>query len=161
MGKQLLVVLSMFVAVFLAVGSAEGAVVVTGHDTDTVGTNEVTWISSFEDLDYTLGAPITLTVVWSSTGLVEFDNVGLRGYTPKSKNGAAQGTDPVFVYPGSAGANSVDITLTFLALHPAPDGLSLKGNGHFTVYLRVDEDGDGATDSTAGFGVNVHVEDPL
>lgn len=161
MGRQFLVVLSMFAVIFLGVTGAEGAVVISGHDTDTIGTNEVTWTSGFGDLDYTVGAPVTITVIWASTGLVEFDDVSLRSYTPKTKKGAALGTDPTFVYPGSAGANSVDITCTFLALHPAPDGLSLHGTGHFTVDLLVDEDGDGVTNSSASFGVNLYVKDPF
>lgn len=155
----LLVAAAIILLPFVAT-STDAAPVAVESDTDTLGTNEVTWTSSFHDSNYVEGTPVTFTVTWSSTGLVEFDGVSLRGYNPKSK-GAVQGTDPVFVSPGSAGANSVDITVTFLALHFDEKTNAEIGVGHYSVMLRVDEDGDGATDSTAKFGVNLYVEDPI
>jgi hypothetical protein len=156
----LLIVALMILAVPLIAVNADAQPQVVESSTDTLGMNEVTWTSGFADLNYVEGAPVTITVTWSGTGLVEFDGVALRGYNPKSK-GAVQGTDPVAVYPGSAGANSVDITVQFLALHFDGKTDAEIGVGHFTVYLRVDEDGDGVTDSSAGFGVNLYVSDPL
>ncbi len=144
----------------LIASSADAQPAVVETSTDTLGTNEVTWSSGFADTNYTEGAPVTFTVTWSATGTVEFDGVSLRGYNPKSK-GAVQGTDPVFAYPGSAGDNSVDITVQFLSLHFDGKTNAEIGIGHYTVKLLVDEDGDGATDGSAGFGVNLYVADPL
>lgn len=147
-------------AVPLIATSANAQPVAVDWSTDTLGTNEITWTSGFADTNYTEGAPVTFTVTWTATGTVEFDGVALRGYNPKSKD-AVQGTDPVFAYPGSAGANSVDITVQFLALHFDGKKNAEIGIGHYTVNLLVDEDGDGVTDGSVGFGVNLYVADPL
>jgi hypothetical protein len=34
------------------------------------------------------------------------------------------------------------------------------GNAHFSLLLYIDKDGDGTLESTAGYGVNLHAEDP-
>lgn len=148
------------VAICLLPSTGAAAVVVTEMSTDSLGTNAVTWSSEFEDLDYTLGAQIVLTVTWTSSGVVEYDDVRFRSYTPKAKNDPALGTDPTFSYPGSDGANSVDVTFQFVDMH-SDDGRGVAiGNGHFKLYLMVDEDGDGEIDAKAGFGFNIHAEDP-
>lgn len=142
-------------------GNAYAAPAATETCSDTLDATIVNWTCEFEDLDYTLGSVLTLTVTWSvDQGFADYDWVGFRSYTPKAKNDPALGTDPVITYPGSAGDNSVDIAFTFVEMHTCKDDGVAIGNGHFKLYLRVDEDGDGLTDATAGFGVNVHAEDP-
>lgn len=142
-------------------GTAWAGLQVVETSTDTLGTTEVSWSSGFLDDDYTIGAVIVVTVSWSATGgAVEYDRVALRRYTPKAKGDPAIGTEPAITYPGSGGANSVDISFAFVDMHLDEDNSVQIGNGHFKLYLQVDEDGDGTTDSVAGFGVNIHAEDP-
>lgn len=155
-----ILVIAAIVAIPFLATSANAQPVAVESSTDTLGLNEVMWTSGFADLNYVEGTPVTFTVSWTSTGVTQFDGVALRGYNPKSK-GAVQGTDPVFVSPGSAGANSVDITVTFLTLHFDGKSDAEIGVGHYTLQLLVDEDGDGVAESAAKFGVNLHVEDPI
>ncbi|UCD30015.1 MAG: hypothetical protein JSV03_05945 [Planctomycetota bacterium] len=147
------------VALFSSVASAQVAVVETC--TDTLGATIITWDSELEDLNYTMGDPITMTVTWTvDAGMATYNDAVLRHYTPKSKKDPAVGDEPTFTYPGSAGDNSVDIMFSFTELHLDEDNAVEIGNGHFTFLLDVDEDGDGEVDAVARFGTNIHVEDP-
>lgn len=147
--------------VALFCGAAQAQVTAVETSTDTLGATIITWESGFEDLDYTLGDPIVMTVSWTvDEGLASYNDAVLRHYTPKSKNSPAVGDEPTFAYPGSAGDNSVDITFSFTELHSGKNADVAIGNGHFTILLDVDEDGDGVVETTARFGTNIHVEDP-
>lgn len=155
--RGLIAAIVMVAALFLA-GTSWAAPVAVESETDTLGATIITWESSFEDLDYSVGDMITLTVNWTvDEGAAEFNEFTLRRYTPKSKMDPAVGTDPV-----GAGLtdNSVTVTFWFSELHLDEDRLVDIGNGHFMLYLNVDEDGDGTPETRAGFGVNIHVEDP-
>lgn len=55
---------------------------------------------------------------------------------------------------------SATIEVTFTDLHWSEEAQADIGNAHFKLHLLVDEDGDGQVETTAGFGVNLHVEDP-
>ncbi len=50
--------------------------------------------------------------------------------------------------------------VAFTDLHLDKDRNVEIGNAHFKLYLLVDEDGNDTLETEAGFGVNVHVEDP-
>ena len=144
-------------ATFFA-GTSWAAPLVVESDTDTLGATIITWESSFEDLDYTVGTPISLTVNWTvDAGSAAFDHFDLRQYTPKSKGDPAIGTDPIV---SASGPNSVTVNFQFSDLHWDGDRLVDIGNGHFKLYLSVDEDGDSVPETVVGFGVNIHVEDP-
>jgi hypothetical protein len=145
-----------FVGVIMLAGTVSAAPVVVQTDTDTLGATIVTFESSFEDLDYAVGTVISLTVNWTvDAGSAAYDSFGLRRYTPRSKGDPAVGTDPVVV---ASGPGWVTVEFMFSELHYDDDNLVDIGNGHFKLYLSVDEDG--VTETVAGFGVNIHVEDP-
>jgi len=145
----------------LCSGAVQAEVVPVELCTDTSGATIISFDCNFEDLDYTVGDPIVLTATWTvDAGAATFEEALLRHYTPKSKNDPAVGTEPTFTYPGSAGDNSVDISFSFSELHTCSDRNVEIGNGHFTLVLNVDKDGDGETDGLARYGVNIHVEDP-
>ena len=141
--------------------SAQAQVVPVETSTDTSDATIITWYSSFEYLDYTVGDQITMTVSWTvEAGAAAFEDLVLRHYTPKSKKDPAVGTEPSYAYPGSDGDNSVDITFSFSELHLDEERSVEIGNGHFTLLLNLDEDDDGEPETVARFGVNIHVEDP-
>jgi len=155
--RGLIAAIVIVAALFLA-GTSWAAPVAVESETDTLGATIITWESSFVDLDYSVGDMITLTVNWTvEEGAAEFDDFVLRSYTPKSKMDPAIGTDPV-----SAGLtdNSVTVTFWFSELHLDDNNFVDIGNGHYKLYLNVDEDGDGTPETVAGYGVNIHVEDP-
>jgi len=130
--------------------------------TESKGATTVAWESSFADLDYTLGDTLTVTINWTvDSGAASYDRFVLRGDTPTSKKDPAAITNDVVTYPGANGPTSVDVSFTFAELHLNAERNVEIGNGHFKLYLRVDADGDGRPETLAGYGVNVHVEDPL
>lgn len=127
--------------------------------TKTKGATTVTWDSSFQDMDYTLGDTITMTVTWTvDAGVATYDSFGLRGpkFTPKGKD-PATGTEPTVSQSG----NTVTVTFSFTDLHLDRERNVEIGNAKFKLYLWVDEDGNSVVETLAGYGVNIHVEDPL
>ncbi|MFQ5775540.1 MAG: hypothetical protein ACE5GS_13545 [Kiloniellaceae bacterium] len=131
----------------------------------TNGETTITWDSSFEDLDYTLGDPITMTVMWTFSGTTPvvatpiFDAFVLKrkGFTPSSRKDPADG---VLEAVGPVSGSQVDVDFRFTCLHLDDERNVELGNAHFKLLLRIDKNGDGVLDSRAGYGVNVHVEDP-
>lgn len=123
------------------------------------GVKTVEWTSSFKDSDYTLESAISITVEWDvTTGMAEFDNFDLKGkgFTPSSKK------DPAFrswVMIGQ-GDRWIEIGVTFDGLHWSEEELADIGNAHFKLWMMIAENGDGDVETLAGFGVNLHVEDP-
>ena len=145
-------------AVFFLAGTSGAAPIAVESETDTLGATIIVWESSFEDLDYMVGELVTLTINWTVwAGSAEFESFALRRYTPKSKGDPAVGDEPVVT---ATTTNSVTVTFTFSDLHLDEDNFVDIGNGHFKFYLLVDEDGDGTPETRAGFGTNIHVEDP-
>jgi hypothetical protein len=166
----------------LALGS--GSVLATlgppQTSTKTKGVTTITWDSSFQDLGYTLGNTIDMTVTWTvepppdattPAGRAEFVGFELRrgstdaskSFTPKSKKDPALGTLSVGAESEDATTGgSVPVQLTFTKLHldQEPDPDVDIGNAKLKLYLMVDTDGSGAVDTLVGYGVNVHVEDP-
>jgi len=139
------------------------ALVLVETSTKTIGATTVTWESSSQDMDYTLGHTITMTMDWTvDAGAASYDSFALKRFTPKSKKDPATGTTPTVTYPGSNGANSVDVAFKFTGLHLDKDQVPNVdiGNAHLKLYLMIDKDGDGTPETRAGYGVNVHVEDP-
>lgn len=133
----------------------------TEMSTKTVGATTITWESSFHDLGYTLDDTVTMTVDWVvDAGAASYGSFVLKHYTPKSKKDPAAGTPLEVTYPGSSGANSVDVSFEFIKLHLDKERNVDIGNAHLKLWLDVDQDGDGVPETLAGFGVNVHVEDP-
>ncbi|MFQ6015245.1 MAG: hypothetical protein ACE5NP_07370 [Anaerolineae bacterium] len=129
--------------------------------TKTKGATTITWDSSFADFDYTRGHTINMTVNWTvDAGAAEYLGFRLKRYTPRSRKDPASGTTPTVTYPGSNGANSVDVSFAFTDLHLDKRRRVDIGNAHFKLYLTVDENGDGIPETVVGYGVNVHVEDP-
>jgi len=156
--------------VFTASPAFAELVLVEPRSTEEVGATTITWDSSFEDLDYTVGDTIMMRVFWDvDEGFATFAAFNLRppNFTPKGPD-PADGTVLAVVFEDvndSGGASSsgfVDVDFRFDELHcdeeEEPD--VLVGNAHFDLVLNVDTDGDGEADSDVDFGVNVHVEDP-
>lgn len=117
------------------------------------GATTVTWDSSFVETEYTLGQPLTVYVDWQ----VDAGSASFNGFEAKKK----VWTPPKDVKGGwaAAGTNPVALTVTFTELHYDAKRQCLIGNGHFKLYLNIDQDGNGSQESIAGYGVNVHVED--
>jgi len=154
-------VVGLILVMVLLTGPVWAALEKTESSTKTKGATTITWDSSFADFDYTLGDTIHMTVNWTvDAGAATYQSFVLKRYTPRSKKDPATGTTPVVLYPGSNGANSVDVAFKFTGLHFDKKRNVEIGNAHFKLYLMIDTDGDGAVDSRAGYGVNVHVEDP-
>ena len=180
MKKRILVhALLVVVALALTATIVFAALELVGTDTRTNGVTTVTWDSRFADLDYTLGETITMTVTWNvDAGAAEYDSFGLRcpdnngsnspgkgsgqgciNFTPRSKKDPVAGE---IVTPAVAiDDNSTTIEFKFTELHLCPDRNVEMGNAHFKLYLNVDMDGDGEPDKVVGYGVNVHVEEPV
>lgn len=142
--------------------AASGFLQAVETSTESKGATTVSWQSSFADPDYTLGDTATITLNWTvDTGAASYDSFVLKGDTPTSKKDPAAVTNHVVTYPGANGPTSVDISITFTELHLDAQRNVETGNGHFKLYLRVDSDGDGRPETLVGYGVNVHVEDPV
>ncbi|MFQ5898236.1 MAG: hypothetical protein ACE5JN_08310, partial [Candidatus Methylomirabilia bacterium] len=103
------------------------------------------------------GTPIGTTVNWSvDAGAAAYDSFKLKRFTPKSKKDPAGGD----VFSATGSANSVTVSFRFTDLHLDKKRDVEIGNAHFKLYLWIDKDGNGTTETLAGYGVNVHVEDP-
>jgi hypothetical protein len=165
MKKSIVTLVAGAVVAFSALPSSASLSLVE-TSTNTFGATTIIWESSFLDADYTLGDPILLTVNWQVvSGAATFNSLVQRGkiYTPTSKKDPALGTPLIVGAVANSGAapssGSVDAAFAFTALHfDEIRGVEI-GNAHLTLRLNIDTDGDGATDSVIGFGVNVHVED--
>jgi hypothetical protein len=150
-------VLMIYLALSMFPASAELQLV--ERSTKTKGATTITWDSSFQDLDYTKGDPISIEVTWTvNAGAAEYESLSFKKATPRSKKDPAL-VDLIDV--AYDGGTMVAVTFRFTELHWDAERLVDMGNAHFKLYLIVDEDGDGAVDLLTGYGVNVHVEDPL
>lgn len=146
------------VLALLSVG--RGAITTVKWSTKTEGATTVTWTSSFEDVDYTVGDTVQVVVTWDVlAGVAQYEDFGLKGkgFTPVSLQDPVGG-DVLSIYPSG---KTVTIEFRFTDLHWNDEGLVDIGNAHFKLYLMVDSNGDGLIDTLTGYGVNVHVEDPL
>jgi hypothetical protein len=168
MKKRIVLAAVLGLLITLLAGSAYAALVLAERSTSTVGATTVTWDSSFQDLDYSVGDSVNMTVNWCvDAGVATFNGFERRGrgFTPTSKKDPVTGTDPTIgTVSDSSGAStcgSVPVTFQFTDLHFDEEGELEIGNAHFKLKLNVDSDGDGTTDKVASFGVNVHVEDPI
>ena len=156
-------------AVVLALVStpAFASLVLVEQDTKTVGATTITWDSSFEDLNYTVGEPIAMSVHWTvDMGFGEFSDFDLRGpeFTPKGPDPADGSLDSIVLVADTGEASPaegrVDVEFRFTELHcDEPRDVEI-GNAHFSLFLNIDTDGDGSPDRVVGYGVNVHVEEP-
>ncbi|GEM_PF-4869386 len=148
----------MIVAAFFTLGiSAFAGLSVTEQSTKTKGATTVTWDSAFQDLDYAVGTPITMTVTWTAdTGGAAYQGFELKRFTPGSKKDPADG----LLLSINPDGTSVTVEFVFTDLHLDRRRNVEVGNAHFKLYLWIDKDGDGVGESVAGYGVNVHVEDP-
>lgn len=144
-------------AVALTATVAIAAVSLVERSTKTKGATTITWDSSFQDMDYTLGDTVTFTANWDvDAGAAEYDGFTLKKVTPKSRRDPAEG----WMGDVSQDGNSVTVEFTFTGLHLDRVRDVEIGNAHFKLYLMIDKDGDGEVESRAGYGVNLHVEDP-
>ena len=137
------------------------------QDTKTVGATTITWDSSFEDLDYTIGETIEMNVHWTvDMGFGAFSDFALRGpeFTPKGPDPASGRLLRADLVTDTGAASpdqgQVDVELVFDELHCDDSRDAEIGNAHFSLFLDIDTDGDGAPDSEVGYGVNLHVEEP-
>ena len=151
--------------------AADEAAGLVGSSVKPTGVTTVSWDSSFKDLSFTEGNTSTFTVNWTvDVGEAVFDSCGSKTHKGKGKGGTftpKSGKDPV---TGSTtcildndsedGAGAVVVRVTFDTLHCDKIRGVEVGNGHVKLYLDVDTDGFGGTDTLVGYGVNVHVEDP-
>lgn len=145
---------------------AFGAIELVDQETKTVGATTITWDSSFEDLNYTVGQVITLDVNWTvDAGAANYNSFVLRDpkFTPKGpdpangellatalqQNSSTQGT-----------SGKVQVSFRFTELHCDEERDLQNGNAHFSLVLNIDQDGDTLPESVVNYGVNVHVEDP-
>ncbi len=136
---------------------AHAALVFVEDSTKAKGATTITWDSSFEDLNYTLGSNIAMTVNWTvDVGEADYEDLELKKFTPKGRDPAGGFiiTSPV------ASAGSVVVVFAFDELHLDRTRNVLIGNAHFKLILEIDKDGTGGPESLVGYGVNVHVEDP-
>ena len=135
----------------------------------------VTWTSAFGGFDYTLGDVYTGQVAWSvDQGSATLSSpVGFGTRTPNQKgkrnSWTPRGQDPVdgTMALGAAGTGTQDVDVSMDPMHRGDEDVDgdgtnewegLIGNGHFWLWLDVD-DGAGNVES-AKFGVNFHLEDP-
>ncbi len=146
-----------------------------GEETETLGETSVSYDSCIQDLDYTVGDSITMTVDWMVTGgsctfedfvlktkkVTPGDGLakGNQGYTPvaQGNNSPALGTPPEITNSDSRDGTGgfVEVTFEFTELHSGRNGDVAIGNGHYKLIL------DCGLDGMAYLGVNVHVEDPV
>lgn len=148
-----------FVVLVLA-GTVVAVVGPVDESDRTYGATKITWESSFQDLDYTINDVTTFTVNWTvDTGVASYDGFFLRGkeFTPTTRKDPALGE----LIDATGGTDSVTVQVRFTGLHfDDEDGNVDIGNGHFTLFLMIDIDGDGVPETKKGYGVNIHVEDP-
>ncbi len=129
----------------------------------------VTWTSVIAGFDYTLGADYVGTVIWSvDLGSATHDGFGTKNgpntWTPKGKSKADVGG---IMTPGTPGEGTIDVTVSMDPMHLSEEDYDLDGiidwegrigNGHFWLFLTVD-DGEGNAEEVK-LGVNFHLEDP-
>ena len=116
-------------------------------------TTTIVWESSWEDLNYTLGETIPLSVMWEVVaGSAEFQEFMARKktFTPKGVTGNFMAT--------TSTDNSAEGVLVFTDLKSAGKDKK-KGTAHLTLWMTVDSTGDDEPDLDVGLGVNVHVCD--
>ncbi len=65
MPRKTFVLLTIFLLLTAITHPARAGLELVKQSTKTVGVTTVTWDSSFRDLDYTVGEPITMTVPWT------------------------------------------------------------------------------------------------
>jgi len=141
----------------LAAAGAVASVTLTERSTKTKGATTIRWDSAFQDLDYTVGDTLTFTVHWDVlSGTAQYAGFVLKRVTPRSKRDPAVGTLGAVTHSG----NSATVNFTFSELHLDKRRNVEVGTAHLKLYLMIDTDGDGVVDSRAGYGVNLHVEDP-
>ncbi len=148
----------------LNVPMSQAAPVVADDDEEAFGATTVKWTSSFEDLDYELGTTVTFDITWNVlTGVASLDKdepfaPRFPFFTPKDPFDPVEGE--MEMVSSDADARTVTVKVTFTALHFSEEEMSDKGNAHMSIFLFVDEDGDGAAETRVQLGVNLHVEDP-
>jgi hypothetical protein len=132
-------VMAALLAVFV-LASPASAQTVTRESTCTnvYGSNSMTYDCNFRVKDYVLGAPITVTVNYSCTGVCGgISNFGLKGkgYAPDDTWGRLIG--------GKLLANGLELTFTFDSVKKNADS-GTAGNAFFTMSVGMD-DGSGKT----------------
>jgi len=148
----------------------------TGTETETEDGVTVTVDSEFQDLDYRVGDPVTLTVTWQTEGgSAEFVDFQSRfpHFTPQTPEGSANGTPPTVL---GFDESSVTVEFAFTELKPVDKPDAGIGNAHFFLVLAISGEEEPEEEETetaallaerrqeAGlvrFGVNVHVEGSL
>lgn len=154
------------IALAVAALPASADVELVEQSTKTIDETTITFDSSFQDLDYDSGDTITIPVSWIvDAGTANFRNFVLRGpeFTPKGPDPANGELLSVVLVQDSDTQGTeglIDASLRFTELHCESELNREIGNAHFHLVLDIDQDGDGATDKTGRYGVNVHVEDP-
>lgn len=161
-----------FLVIFMAfvIPVAYAVVVLVETSTDDFGVDPgnpllpattVTWDSSFLDTDYTINTNLVFTVNWTvDKGTATFSSFALKSPRPFSPNSKKDPVDGILVSAVQAG-DSVVVTVKFTDLHTDSKQNAEIGNAHFKLFLNVDTDGDGVVDTVEGFGVNLHVSDPV
>lgn len=150
---------SMSIALLLMGSLAIAAVELVEQDTKTVGSTTITWDSSFQDLNYTVGQAITIPVNWQvDAGAASFNNFVPREprFTPKGPDPARGNLSTVNLIRDSSNAGTsgqVNVTFRFTELHCDQNRRREIGNAHFSLVLNTIE-------GAVSYGVNVHVEDP-
>ncbi|MFQ6134885.1 MAG: hypothetical protein ACE5KU_03605 [Nitrososphaerales archaeon] len=146
----------------IVMGPTYAQLVDTETSNKTIGATEIEWTSSFQDMNYDLSSPtITMTVVWTVvSGAAAYDDFAVKHFTPKSKKDPASGNLISAANTNTVTGGEVTVVFEFTELHLDKKRNVEIGNAHFKLNLMIDEDGDGAVDTLAGYGVNVHVEDP-
>lgn len=144
-------------------GSGSGSLVLVETSTKTKGATTVTWDSSFEDMDYTLGDPISVTVTWTvdagAADYIGFDFKDMK-HRCTPKDGVAEPAECSDITNLTQSGQSVSFDFSFTALHYDQERDVEIGTAHFKLDLLFDVDGDGTPETPVGLGVNVHVEDP-
>lgn len=136
---------------------ALAVVVAVGTGDKTVGNTRIVWDSSFQDLSYTLGDTVNLTVNWTvMSGAATYDRFEFKKVTPRPRKDPAQGA----MLSATQSGNSVTVQFKFTDMHLDKRRSVDIGNAHLKLYLWVDTDGNGLTDTLVGYGVNLHAEDP-
>ncbi len=152
-----LVAVAILMFAFVGMMPVSGSLELVETSTESIGDTTVEWASSFEDLDYSVGDSITLIVWWNVLeGMAEYDSFELKMFSPRSIIDRVE--CEVYSIDVDLDTNTVTVVFAFTNCHWDSERDVEIGNAHFKLYLNVDTDGDGVTDSLAGFGVNVHVE---
>jgi len=163
MKSALLLVFAMLSAT-VAAGTVQAQAVPVETCMEDTDVTLVTWDCEFEDSLYTEGDVVEMTVTWSvDAGPAAFYGFEARGnkFTPRSKHDPVEGTEPTIIDLVDGANGSVTVSFVYLNLHAAGKKGKKKGNAHFFLLLKLDEDGDGVVDEKeTKFGVNLHVTQP-